>query len=58
MIKIRLQSQVGLDKAMLKYKGPIDAAVQTVRNEVRVVLFVGCGEIGWGWPSYLKSSTT
>jgi solute carrier family 25 citrate transporter 1 len=35
VIKIRLQGQVGMDKAALKYKGPVDCAVQTVKNEVR-----------------------
>lgn len=34
VIKIRLQNQHGLDKSTLKYQGPIDALVKTVRNEV------------------------
>lgn len=38
VIKIRLQSQVGLDKAKLKYQGPVDAAVKIVRQEVRTLL--------------------
>lgn len=35
-IKIRLQGQVGLDPSQLKYKGPVDAAVKTIQNEVGV----------------------
>lgn len=34
VIKIRLQNQMGTDKAMLKYHGPIDAVIKTVKNEV------------------------
>jgi hypothetical protein len=35
VVKIRLQNQFGLDKSKLKYTGPIDAAIKTVKNEVR-----------------------
>lgn len=35
VIKIRLQNQHGLDKTKLKYQGPVDALVKTVKNEVR-----------------------
>jgi len=34
VIKIRLQNQVGTDQAALRFKGPVDCAVQTVKNEV------------------------
>ena len=34
VIKIRLQGQVGMDPSQLKYKGPIDAVVKTIKNEV------------------------
>jgi solute carrier family 25 citrate transporter 1 len=34
VIKIRLQNQTGTDKVLLKYQGPVDAVVKTVKNEV------------------------
>lgn len=34
VIKIRLQNQMGTDKATLRYHGPIDAVIKTVKNEV------------------------
>lgn len=43
VVKIRLQSQVGMDKAKLKYTGPIDAAVKTIKAEVGIFTY-GCAE--------------
>lgn len=41
VIKIRLQNQMGTDKAMLKYHGPIDAVIKTVKNEGLLALWSG-----------------
>ena len=42
VVKIRLQSQVGTDKSKLKYSGPVDAAIKTIRQEVisKAMVFV------------------
>jgi solute carrier family 25 (mitochondrial citrate transporter), member 1 len=47
VIKIRLQSQVGLDKTKLKYNGPVDALVKTVKNEGFLAMWTGCGPTLW-----------
>lgn len=41
VIKIRLQSQVGMDKTKLKYTGPVDAAVKTIKNEGVLAMWNG-----------------
>lgn len=42
VVKTRLQKQEGMDKAKLKYTGPIDAAVKLVREEGATALWKGC----------------
>ncbi|KAK9813085.1 hypothetical protein WJX72_008685 [[Myrmecia] bisecta] len=41
VVKIRLQQQKGADKALLKYKGPVHAAMTIVREEGALGLWTG-----------------
>ncbi|KAK9842466.1 hypothetical protein WJX81_001453 [Elliptochloris bilobata] len=51
VVKIRLQQQHGQDKAMLKYKGPVHAAVTIVRQDGPLGLWAGAA------PTVMRNGT-